>query len=132
MDLKKYFDKTKGLGVLSTADGHGRVNAAVYARPHVMDDGKLGFIMRDRLSHHNLQTNPHAAYLFKEETSGYNGMRLHLTKIHEEEGTPLVKALCKRCPIDDQSDTVRYLVVFDVAKKLPLIGAGESSHQATL
>ena len=128
MNLKKYFDETKGLGVLSTADGDGRVNTAVYARPHVMEDGKLGFIMRDRLSHHNLQTNPHAAYLFREEKSGYTGMRLHLTKIHEEMGTSLVESLCQRCRIDDKSDTVRYLVVFDVAKKLPLIGAGESSH----
>ena len=50
MNLKTYFDETKGLGVLSTADGKGRVNAAVYARPHMMEDGGLAFIMRDRLS----------------------------------------------------------------------------------
>jgi len=126
MNLKKYFDETRGMGVLSTADGDGLVNAAVYARPHVMEDGKLGFIMRDRLSHHNLQTNPHAAYLFREENPGYKGIRLHLTKTHEENGTPLVKALCQRCRIDDKPDTVRYLVVFNVAKALPLIGDGES------
>lgn len=64
MDRRKYFADTKGTGVLSTADGDGQVKVAVYARPHVMEDGTLGFIMRDRLSHHNLQTNPHAAYLF--------------------------------------------------------------------
>lgn len=126
MDLKKYFDETKGMGVLSTADGKGQVNAAVYARPHVMEDGALGFIMRDRLSHHNLQTNPHAAYLFREDSPGYKGMRLHLTKTHEENGTPLVKKLCQRCRIDDKPDTVRYLVVFKVAQKRPLIGAGKS------
>jgi hypothetical protein len=67
MNLKTYFDETKGMGVLSTADGKGRVNAAVYARPHVMDDGTLAFVMRDRLSHENLTSNPHAAYLFREE-----------------------------------------------------------------
>ncbi len=49
MNLKTYFDETKGLGVLSTADGKGRVNAAVYARPHMMEDGGLAFIMRDHL-----------------------------------------------------------------------------------
>lgn len=126
MHLKKYFDETKGMGVLSTADSDGQVNTAVYARPHVMEDGTLAFIMRDRLSHHNLQTNPHAAYLFREESPGYKGMRLHLTKTHEENGTPLVEELCQRCPIDEKPDTVRYLVVFSVTKKLPLIGAGES------
>ncbi|MDX2454834.1 pyridoxamine 5'-phosphate oxidase family protein, partial [Desulfosarcina sp.] len=87
MNHKTYFEETKGMGVLSTADGEGRVNAAVYARPHVMDDGSLAFVMRDRLSHNNLQSNPRAAYLFREEGPGYKGIRLHLTKTHEESGT---------------------------------------------
>jgi hypothetical protein len=126
MNLKTYFEETKGMGVLSTADGEGRVNAAVYARPHVMDDGSLAFIMRDRLSHSNLQSNPRAAYLFREESPGYKGIRLHLTKTHEESGTPLVKELCRRCKIYDNPEAVRYLVVFKTDKELPLIGAGES------
>lgn len=126
MNLKTYFDETKGLGVLSTADGNGRVNAAVYARPHVMEDGSLAFIMRDRLSHSNLTSNPHAAYLLREEGPGYTGIRLHLTKTREESGTELVKDLCRRCRIDDKPDAVRYLVVFTVDKQLPLIGTGEA------
>jgi len=32
MDLKKYFGNKKGLGVLSTADEKGKVNAAVYSK----------------------------------------------------------------------------------------------------
>lgn len=126
MDLKTYFETTKGMGVLSTADESGRVNAAVYARPHLMDDGSVAFVMRDRLSHHNLQSNPHAAFLFREEAPGYKGLRLHLTKTHEESGTPLVKELCRRCKIDDKPDAVRHLVIFQTDKQLPLIGAGES------
>ena len=125
MNLNTYFDDTKGLGVLSTADGDGRVNAAVYARPHVMEDGSLAFIMRDRLSHSNLTSNPHAAYLFREESPGYKGIRLHLTKTHEESGTERVKDLCRRCRIDDKPDAIRHLVVFSVDKQLPLIGAGD-------
>ena len=125
MNLKTYFDETKGTGVLSTADGSGVVNAAIYARPHINDDGSLVFIMRDRLSHHNLQSNPRAAFLFREEGSGYKGIRLHLSKIHEESGTPLVKEMCRRCRIDDNPDAVRYLVAFRVDKELPLIGSGE-------
>ncbi|WP_319407150.1 pyridoxamine 5'-phosphate oxidase family protein [uncultured Desulfosarcina sp.] len=126
MNLKTYFEETRGMGVLSTADGEGRVNAAVYARPHVMEDGSMAFIMRDRLSHSNLQSNPHAAYLFREDGPGFKGVRLHLTKTHEESGTPLVKELCRRCRINDKPDAVRYLVVFKTVKELPLIGAGES------
>jgi hypothetical protein len=39
MNLKKYFDEHIGFGVLSRADQDGRVDAAVYARPHCFDDG---------------------------------------------------------------------------------------------
>ncbi len=34
MNLSDYFDNTKGYGVLATADSSGKVDAAVYARPH--------------------------------------------------------------------------------------------------
>jgi hypothetical protein len=127
MDIKKYFEKSRGMGVLSTADDQGRVNAAVYARPHILEDGSLAFIMRDRLTHHNLQSNPHAAYLFREEGAGYKGIRLHLTKIHEESGTERVHELCRRCKIDGNPDAVRFMVTFKIAREVPLIGAGESS-----
>jgi Pyridoxamine 5'-phosphate oxidase len=70
MDLNEYFDKTKGRGVLATADADGRVDAAVYARPKVLDGETIAFIMRDRLTPANVGTNPHAAYLFMEEGSG--------------------------------------------------------------
>jgi len=125
MDLKTYFEKTRGMGVLSTADGNGAVNAAVYARPHVMEDGGLAFIMRDRLTHHNLQSNARAAYLFREEGGGYKGLRLHLTKTSEENGTDRVKDICRRCKIDSEPDAVRFLVQFRIDRELPLVGAGD-------
>lgn len=38
MKLSEYFDLKKGYGVIATADSKGEVNAAIYARPHFMDD----------------------------------------------------------------------------------------------
>jgi hypothetical protein len=46
MTLKEYFNSTKGTGILATADSAGRTDAAIYSRPHIMDDGSLAFIMR--------------------------------------------------------------------------------------
>ena len=43
MDLKEYFENTKGIGVIATADTDGWVDAAIYARPHIMEDGLLAF-----------------------------------------------------------------------------------------
>ena len=66
MDLKQYFKETEGTGVLATSDVMGNVDAAIYARPHFMEDGTVALIMKDRLSHANLQSNPRATFLFTE------------------------------------------------------------------
>jgi hypothetical protein len=122
-ELKSYFENTEGIGVLATADAEGKVDAAIYARPHFMEDGTVAFIMRDRLTHHNVQSNPHAHYLFKENTSGYKGKRLFLTKVRETEDPDLIKTLRRRQYIHD-SDESKYLVFFDVDQVLPLVGPG--------
>ena len=124
MDLKAYFESTEGLGVLATADAEGKVDAAVYARPHFLEDGTIAMIMRDRLTHHNLQSNPHAAYLFHEKSSGYNGKRLFLTKVREEQDTELLRSLRRRQYIDEK-DEVQFLVFFRIDKELPLVGSGK-------
>ena len=123
MDLKDYFANTKGVGILATADGGGKVDAAVYARPHLMDDGTIAMIMRDRLTHHNLQTNSHAAYLYHEDGPGYKGKRLFLTKIREEQDTELLKSL-RRKQYPDKKKEVKFLVFFRIDQELPLIGNG--------
>ena len=45
MEMKDYFENTAGTGVLSTADGSGKVDAAVYSRPHVLEDGCVAFFI---------------------------------------------------------------------------------------
>jgi hypothetical protein len=125
MNLKSYFENTKGIGILATADGAGKVDAAVYARPNIMEDGSLAFIMRDRLTHHNLQSNPHAAYLFVENGPGYKGKRLFLTKVREEQDSELLESLRKRQYINEK-DEAKFLVFFKLTKELPLIGDGSS------
>lgn len=124
MALKEYFGKAKGMGVLATADSAGKVDAAIYARPHFLEDGKIAFIMRDRLTHQNLQSNPHATYLFVEDGPGYNGKRLFLTKTGEEENSELLKSLRRRQYPDDKGES-RFLVFFELQDTLPLIGAGD-------
>jgi hypothetical protein len=126
MALKEYFEKVKGFGMLSTADGNGRVNSAVYARPHVMEDGLLAFIMRDRLTYKNIQENPHAVYLFKQDGPGYNGRRLYLTKIKEEKNSELIGSLSRRQYTSDQDrKESKSLVFFKLEKERPLIGNGQ-------
>ena len=127
MDLKAYFENTQGHGVLATADAAGRVNLAVFARPHVMADGTVAFIMPHRLTHNHLQSNPQAAYLFLETGPGYKGHRLYLTKIREEQDTELLHSLRRRTYPEEQEkkEGPRFLVFFKVDQVLPAVGSGD-------
>lgn len=129
MDLKSYFETNSGLGILSTADDKGHVDAAVYSRPHVLENGTVAFIMRDRLTHHNLQSNPHAIYLYKESGSGYDGKRLFMTKLWEEKESDMLYRLRRKSyPEDKDRRENKFLVFFKVDKAIPLIGPGKSAH----
>ena len=123
MELKQYFESTKGTGVIATADSHGKVDAAIYARPHFMEDGTLAVIMRDRLTHHNLQSNPHATFLFIEDGPGYKGKRLFLTKVREEQDSELLASIRRRQYPNDKEEA-KFLVFFKLNQELPLVGAG--------
>jgi hypothetical protein len=128
MDLPTYLENTKGHGVLATSDEPGRVNLAIFSRPHVFEDQTLAFILPHRLTHINLQSRPHAAYLFKVDGPGYKGKRLYLTKIREEQDTELLRFLRRRTyPPGQEKPGPRFLVFFQVDKILPLIGAGEGT-----
>ncbi len=124
MTLSDYFEKTRGKGVLATADDSGLVDAAIYARPHFVNEQEIAFIMADRLSHRNLQSNPHAAYLFIESGDGYKGTRLHLTMVSQETDLDKIQAIRRRplpaeCGIEGES---RYLVQFHIDRVRPLVG----------
>ena len=123
MDLKEYFKNTKGIGMFATADTDGRVDAAIYARPYIMEDGLLAFIMRDRTTHTNTKANPHATFLFKEEGTGYKGKRLYLIKVKEESNAEIIESFRRRSYlVDKDSEESTFLVYFKVYKERPLIG----------
>jgi hypothetical protein len=125
MQLNEYFERTKGRGIIATADSTGHLTAAIYAKPHFFEDNSIAFIMADRLTHQNLQSNPHAVYLFMESGEGYAGKRLYLTKTKEEKNSPLIDQIQRRerCPADEEYQKQnRFLVYFTIERVLPLIG----------
>ena len=125
MTLKEYFQDIKGIGVLSTADADGKVNVAIYARPHFLgdDEDEVAFVMNDRLSHSNVGSNPSAAYLFIEKAEGYSWKRLYLTKTREETDQDKIQSIRRRnlSPECDKGAGSRFLVYFHVDEVLPLV-----------
>jgi len=127
MKLSEYFEKTKGKGVLASADSEGKVDAAVYARPHFITEDRIVFITTNRLTHRNLTSNPHAVYLFMESGEGFKGKRLYLKKSGEEQNPDLIDALRRKkyAMSREHADMEEYLVYFQIEKILPLVGSGE-------
>jgi hypothetical protein len=125
MKLSEYFETAKGRGVLATSDRDGLVDAALYSRPHFFDEETIAFIMTDRLTHKNVQENPHAAYLFVEAGEHAAGKRLYLTKLREESDPEIIEQVRTRksyaVPEDDQKRS-KFLVFFHIDKVLPLVG----------
>jgi hypothetical protein len=124
VELKEYFKETSGIGVLATASSEGKVDAAIYSRPFVLNNQTLVFIMAGRLSHKNLQSNPHAAYIFMESGERYDGKRLYLTMLKEgkgndEENIELKERYDLACE-KYKGETV-FLVYFQVDDVLPLV-----------
>ncbi|HOJ14998.1 MAG TPA: pyridoxamine 5'-phosphate oxidase family protein [Deltaproteobacteria bacterium] len=127
MKLSEYFEQARGKGVLATADSSGQVNAALYAKPHFIDESTVAFILAPRLTHGNLETNPYAAYIFIEDGEGFKGRRLYLTKIKEEKNSELIATLRRKkrsVSHDEAIDEDRFLVFFRIDRVLPLVGSG--------
>lgn len=127
MSLWEYFENVQGIGILGTADAAGKVDLALYARPHVVDEQTIALIMGDHLSHANVTANPHAAYLFVEqgqgEGKGYNGLRLYLTRTREETDPQKIDAM--RRPNRkgrDYAGDPKFLVHFKVEQARRLVG----------
>lgn len=125
MKLSEYFENVTGRGMLATSDSDGKVDVAVYSRPHFIDEETVAYIMTDKLTHKNLQSNPYAAYLFMESGEKFVGKRLYLKKIREETNPETINTIRWRKSYtvpEDQKDEKRFLVYFRIDKILPLIG----------
>jgi hypothetical protein len=133
MNLKKYFDTNHGTGVLATADKDGMVDAAIYSRPHVFEDGTVAFLLRERLTYHNVQANPYATYLFVEGGSGYSGIRLYLKMIKEDNDPDLIAKMTRSwlSPQEDKAKGPKHMVHFKIEKILQLIGSEKADIKIT-
>jgi hypothetical protein len=129
MKLKDYLEANNGISILSTSDLDGKLTTAIYSKPRILVDNTLSFIMRERLTYRNLTSNPHAAYMFIEEAPVYQGIRLFLKKIREDDDPDLIARMTRRhlTPEEDTQKGPKHLVIFKVDMILPLIGAGKSS-----
>jgi hypothetical protein len=126
MNLDSYFENVKGVGVLATSDAKGNADAAIYARPYVIDEKIIALSMMEHRSYSNVMANPNACFLFIEKGEGYKGYRFYLKQKGEETDEDNIKMLKKTHNIMDMpSNEKRHLVYFAIKQVRPLIGDKE-------
>ncbi len=122
MNIATYFENIKGTGILATSDSEGNVDAAIYARPYVIDEQTIALSMMERLSYMNIKSNPKACYMFIEKTEGFKGLRMYLTMTGEETDEQKVRQIKEAHSVNYKPDDQRHLVYFRIENTWPLVG----------
>lgn len=130
MNLENYFGNVKGTGILATSDAEGNVDAAVYAKPYIIDEKIIAFSMMEQKSYSNIKANPKACFLFIEKGEGFNGYRFYIQQKGEETDPDNIKMLKKTYNIVDiPSNEKRYLVYFKISQIRSLIEDKEKQKE---
>ena len=85
--LREVFNKRPRIGALSTSDGKGNVNVAVFGSPQMIDDNTIVMGIGNNRSYRNLQENPKAAFIIMEPGSTapeWKGVRVYLEAVSIE------------------------------------------------
>ena len=125
MNLQEYFEGAVGMGILSTADAQGNVDSAIYSSPHIISEDTIALVMRPRLSFENIQKNPKATYMYIEKGPGYQGCRLYLEKVAEDDNPETVSKYQRTSHGNQDGEGRSSLVYFKVTHTRPLVGDGQ-------
>jgi predicted pyridoxine 5'-phosphate oxidase superfamily flavin-nucleotide-binding protein len=82
--LREVFNKRPRIGALSTADGKGNVNVAVFGSPQMIDDSTIIMGIGNNRSFRNLMENPKAAFIVMEPAPTapeWKGVRIYLEAV---------------------------------------------------
>lgn len=113
-----------GLGVLATAAPDGAVNTAVYALPHLGDDGTAAWGMTEGRTYRNVRGNPNASYLYISPGGGYQGVRLTMRcKEIRESGSTLemIRSRTRESSGEVAASAIKYVTFFEILEQRPLV-----------
>lgn len=80
-EIMHFFNKTARIGVLSTADVDGNVNAAVFGAPRMIDEQTVVMGISENRTYENLLDNPKAVFMVVEPGQSvmeWKGLRVYL------------------------------------------------------
>ena len=129
--LMEYFNKQPRIGVLSTANKEGRVDAAVFGSPQMTDEKTVIMALGKNRTFEYLRENPNAVFIIVEQGEtimDWKGLRVYLRmKECATSGEVLetYKRGIARVVGEEAAAMVYAVVTFEVAEVRPLVDAGQ-------
>lgn len=129
--LMDYFNKQPRIGVLSTASRSGKVDAAVFGSPQMVDEKTIVVALGENRTFEYLQENPNAVFLIVEQgetITDWKGIRVYMKmKEYSTSGEMLetYKSEITRVLGEEAADMINAVVRFEIDEVRPLVDIGQ-------
>ncbi|WP_214019547.1 pyridoxamine 5'-phosphate oxidase family protein [Methanoculleus sp.] len=134
--LMDYFNKQPRLGVLSTANKEGKVDAAVFGSPMMVDEKTVVMGLGKNRTSAYLQENPNAVFTIVESGEtimDWKGLRVYLMmKEYATSGEMLDNYRKQIAGVagEDAAAMIHAAVTFEVGEVRPLVDMGQGWEQS--
>ncbi|MCC7556524.1 MULTISPECIES: pyridoxamine 5'-phosphate oxidase [Methanoculleus] len=129
--LMDYFNKQPRIGLLSSANKEGKVDAAIFGSPMMLDEKTVVMGLGENRTFEYLQENPNAVYTIVEQGEtimDWKGLRVYLKmKEYATSGETLetYKKQVAKVAGEDAAAMIHATVTFEVTEIRPLIDMGQ-------
>ena len=129
--LMEYFNKQPRLGTLSTANKEGKVDAACFGSPRMIDEKTVLMGLGKNRTFANLQENPYAVFMIMEPGQSlpeWKGVRVYLKMIEcQTEGEKLdqLKAQVAKVGGENAAKMMHAAVIFTIEEIRPVVDLGQ-------
>lgn len=130
--LMEYFNKQPRMATLSTADKNGRVDAAYFGSPRMVDEKTIVMGCGTNRTLANLRENPNAVFLIMEPgktLTEWKGVRIYVTmKECDTSGPNLEKiraAIAEGVGMETAKKMVHAALIFEIQEIRPLADFGQ-------
>ena len=134
--LMDYFNKQPRLGVLSTANKEGKIDAAVFGSPMMIDEKTVVMGLGNNRTFAYLQDNPNAVFTIMEQgatLADWKGLRVYLKMKEYATSGEVLETYRKQIANvagEAAAAMIHASVTFEVTEGRPLIDMGQGWEQS--
>lgn len=129
-ELMEVFNKRPRIGTLSTSNGKGEVNVAVFGSPYMVDENTVVMGIGNNRSFRNLKENPNAAFIVVEPGKGltdWKGARVYLKAVAIETSGAFFDSIVegiRKVAGDMAARMIHAAIRFEIREVRPIVDMG--------